>query len=134
MRCDEIQEHSLIFFMMKAAILQENTELREHLRTCSACRRELEELKQTRKYLQLWKDESPLQNISIAGPHFPRPEVELEILRYAGDCGHGHDLLLALANTQITWNKNGFSFSTPAFPEDKSMNGITTQNPKFATS
>jgi predicted anti-sigma-YlaC factor YlaD len=117
MRCDEIQEGFIDLLYDETGAPQEKIELLEHLRTCPNCRRELDELKQTQKYLQLWKDESPLQNIAIAGRTIPQTQkLSWKSWRYAGIAAMVLISLMALTNTQISWNKNGFSFSTALFP------------------
>jgi len=117
MRCDEIQERILEFVYDEGADAPENADLREHLRTCPACREELEQLRQTRKYLQLWKDEPPLQSVAT-GRHgaLNRRSAGLRYWRYAAIAAMVVIGLLALGNTRITWNKNGFSFSARLFP------------------
>ncbi len=117
MRCDEIQEGFIDLVYDEAGNSQTGTELREHLRTCSNCRKELDELKKTREYLQLWKDESPLKNLATAGLEAfrPRPVRRLS-WRYAAIAAMALITLLALANTQISLNKDGFSFSARLFP------------------
>jgi hypothetical protein len=117
MRCDEIQEGFIDLLYDETGAPQEKMELLEHLRVCPNCRRELDELKQTRKYLQLWKDESPLQTIAIAGRKIPQThKLSWKSWRYAGIAAMVLITLMALANTQISWNKNGFSFSATLFP------------------
>jgi hypothetical protein len=117
MRCEEFQERFVEFIYDEGGVPPENAEIREHLRTCSACREELEELKQTRKYLQLWKDEAPPQNVTVAGRKAATPwRFCGKYVRYAAIAAMLLLCILALANTQITWNKNGFSFSTHLIP------------------
>jgi hypothetical protein len=113
MRCEEFQERFIEFVYGEEGAPQEDKEIHEHLRTCSTCREELEELKQTRKYLQLWKDDFPLQSVAVARPKVPTSgRFHWKYLRYAAIAAMLILCLLALANTQITWNKNGFAFST----------------------
>ncbi len=118
MQCDDIQEHLVASLYDECGSAAARMELQEHLRTCSACRKQLEELGQTRKFLQLWKDEAPLRKVSI-----PEPEVVLrrsagwQYLRHAAIAAMALITFLALSNTQIVWNnKEGFSFSTHIFP------------------
>lgn len=117
MRCDEVQETIIDLIYDPSGTLPENMEIREHLRTCPACRREFEELAQTRKYLQRWEDEPPVRRFkwdrkNPAPVRFPGGRS----LRYAAIAAMVLISILALANTQITWNKDGFSFSTHLFP------------------
>jgi hypothetical protein len=117
MRCEEIQERFVELVYNEDGLPPENSEIQEHLRTCPACREELEELRQTRKYLHLWKDEDPLQSTSIARlKTSPSGKFRWKYVRYAAIAAMLILCILALANTQIAWNKNGFTFSTHLLP------------------
>jgi hypothetical protein len=113
MRCEEIQEYLVELLYDESDTL--NPEIQSHLSTCLACRREYEELKQTRKYLQTWKDESPLRNLSIVDQKTNRDRNKWRFVRYAAIAAMVVICFLALANTQVTLNKSGFSFSTHLF-------------------
>jgi hypothetical protein len=123
MRCDEIHEHFVDLLYDEGGTAPANRELQDHVRTCSVCCEELEELKQTRKYLKEWKDESPLRSISIA-----RQESLLKkrsngtYLRYAAVAAMVLLCFLALANTELTWSNSGLSIRTSLFrhtPEER---------------
>ena len=117
MSCEEFQERFVDFIYDDEGVSPENAEIQDHLRTCSACREEFGELKQTRKYLQLWKDESPLQSVSIVRQKAATAwRLRWNYVRYAAIAAMLILCILALANTQITWNKNGFSLSTHLIP------------------
>lgn len=113
MRCDEIQEHLVDLLYDEGDPTPANLEARNHLQTCTACRDELEQMKKTRIYLQGWKDESPLRSVTIA-----RHEKLLhrrsawKYVRYTAIAAMALICMLALANADIKWNKDGFSFST----------------------
>ena len=119
MRCDEIKERFVELLYNEHGTPPSSRELQEHVRSCPACRQELEELRQTQGVLKLWKDESPLRPVAI-----PRPEglvsrrlhISWRYLRYAAVAAMVVITFLALANAQITWNKEGFSFSAHLFP------------------
>jgi hypothetical protein len=116
MNCDEIREHFFESIYDEGGDSPASAEVREHLRTCSACRIELEELRNTRKYLQLWKDEDPLRKVTIAEPDaLASRRFDWKYLRYAAIAAMVVLCFLALANTQITWDRAGFSFSARVF-------------------
>jgi len=129
MNCDEIREHFFEFIYDEGGDTPATAEVREHLRTCSACRIELEELRNTRNYLQLWKDEDPLRKVKIAGPGpLASRKFDWKYLRYAAIAAMVVFCFLALANTQITWNKEGFSFSTRLFAGHESAQDYYTKS------
>jgi hypothetical protein len=119
MRCDDIQPNLVDLLYDEDGTAPANRELQDHLRACSSCCRELEELKQTRKYLKEWKDESPLGDISIA-----RQESRLnrrskwKYLRYAAVAAMALFCILALANTEVTMTDSGFSIRAHLFRRD----------------
>jgi hypothetical protein len=129
MRCEEIREHFIDFVYDAGSDYPAATEAREHLRTCSACRRELEELRHTRKYLQIWKDEAPLRSLMIAGcDSSAPPKFKWKYLRYAAIAAMAVLCILALTNAQITWNKDGFSFSTRLFSAHEAEGNYYTKS------
>jgi len=116
MSCDEIREHLVEILYDESGSFTETDDLQAHLRTCSACRKELEELKQTRDCLRRWKDEPPLRSVTIARREAPAiPSFKWRYLRYAAVAAMALITLLAIVNTRVTWNKDGFSFSTRLF-------------------
>jgi predicted anti-sigma-YlaC factor YlaD len=127
MSCDEIQEQLFDFVYDEGGVPPANPEIQEHLRTCPACREQVDELKRTRKYLQLWKDEPPLRSILIAKrERIINKNISFRYLRYAAVAAMLLISLLALANTQVSWNKNGFTFSTHFFsPHNKEADYYT---------
>ena len=113
MRCDEFQEHLVDLLYNEGGAKPANIEVNDHLQTCSACRIELEELKHTRLYLQGWKDESPLRNVAIARQEMAlRHKSGWRYVRYAAVAAMALICIMALANAQLKWSKDGFSFST----------------------
>jgi hypothetical protein len=116
MRCDEIREQMIDFIYDEGSVLPVDGEIEEHIRTCAACREEIEELKQTRRYLQLWKDEPPLRSVTIARrERLVHRNIARQCLGYAAIAAMLVLSFLALANAQLSWNKDGFSFSTRLF-------------------
>ncbi len=83
MQCDEIRERfaELLYEEGGAPAANADMDILDHLQTCLACRQEFEELKQTRKYLQAWKDEPPLRSVRI-----PRTRNSFEPAKWLGLC------------------------------------------------
>lgn len=116
MQCDDIRERFIELLYEEGGMPASNAEILDHLQTCAACHRELEELKQTRKCLQAWKDEPPLQNVKIPGHEaYLNRRSGWVYLRYAAIAAMALICILALANIELTWNKSGFSISTHIF-------------------
>jgi hypothetical protein len=129
MRCDEIQEHLIDLLYDEGGASQENSELRDHLLSCPACRGEYEELQQTRKHLGIWKDESPPRSVSI-----PRSEFLLSrrrsrnYLRYAAIAAMVLLCFLIFADAEITLNRNGFSYRSHLFARNAAERDYYTKN------
>jgi len=127
MRCDEIRESFVDLLYDEES--EANVAVRSHLQTCLECRREFEELKQTREYLQEWKDESPLRSISVA-----RQESRLrrtnygKYLRYGAVAAMLFLCLLAVSNAELSWTQNGFSFRTSLFRRTPAQTEYYTKN------
>jgi len=118
MRCDEIKEHMVEFVYDEGAVAQAAADVREHFRTCAACRQELEELQGARKHLRLWKDEAPLRSVALAKrTQSARGHNARRYLAYAAIAAMLMISLLAITNTQIRLNKNEFSFSAHLFAQ-----------------
>jgi predicted anti-sigma-YlaC factor YlaD len=128
MSCDEIQEQLFDLVYDEGGVTPANSEVQEHLRTCSACREQVDELKRTRKYLQLWKDEAPLRSVLIAKcERIANKNISLRYLRYAAVAAMVIIGFMALANAQLSWDKNGFTFSTHFFTQHKTEGDYYTK-------
>jgi predicted anti-sigma-YlaC factor YlaD len=128
MSCDEIQEQLVDFVYDEGGVPPASSEVQEHLRTCPACREKIDELKRTRKYLQLWKDEPPLRSVLIAKrERIANRNISLRYLRYAAVAAMVLISFLALANAQVSWNKDGFTFSTHFFTQHKTEGDYYTK-------
>jgi hypothetical protein len=125
MRCDEIQERFIDILYDEPGTAPLGPDIKEHILACPECRKTLEQLQQTRKILALWKDEAPLRNVEI-----PRHEqaVGWRYLRYAAIAAIVVMSFLALANMQISWNKDGFSLSTRLLPEREGARDYYTKS------
>lgn len=129
MRCEEIRERFIEFVYDEGGDSPASVEVREHLRTCADCCGELQELRDTRKYLQLWKDEAPLRSVKISGRDALMPRrFNWKYPRYAAIAAMVVLCFLALVNSQITWNRNGFTFSTRLIPGRESGQDYYTKS------
>jgi len=121
MTCNEIQERFVELLYEEAGVPPASSEILDHLQTCAACRRELEELKQTRKCLRAWKDEPLLRSVKIPGREtYLNRRSGWVYLRHTAIAAMALICILALANVELTWNKSGFSISTHIFPHNPS--------------
>lgn len=115
MRCEEIRERLVELLYDDHGAAPDAAELRAHVRSCPACSRELEELAGVRKALGLWQDEPLLRPVEIpqalAAFRHRRPAARI-LARYAAVAALVVLAFLALANAEIRWNREGFSFRT----------------------
>ena len=119
MHCDDIHEYIVELLYDEGGKPPANVEMQDHLRTCPDCRRELEEMRQTRKYLQSWKDEAPLRSVAIAGQEFAAKRRRgWHYIRYAAIAAMACICILAAANSEIKLNKDGFSLRTHLLPQN----------------
>jgi len=65
MRCEEIREQLVELLYEEAGMPAASPELRAHVQSCPACRKELEDLKQVRIALGTWKDEAPIRLVAL---------------------------------------------------------------------
>jgi hypothetical protein len=119
MRCDEIQERLIDLLYSERGTPSASPELQAHVDSCPACRKELEGLKDLRGTLKLWKDEPPLRPVSLPGWEYAsrsRQPVVWRAMRYAAIAAMLLIAFLTLANAEITWNKEGFSYKNHMLP------------------
>jgi len=115
MRCDEIQERFVELLYNERGTPACSPELAAHIESCPACRSELEGLRQVQTALRNWKDEPPLFPVQVP---WAQRRISLgraytwRFARYAAAAALLFLSFLALANAEITWNKDGFSFKT----------------------
>lgn len=115
MQCSEIQERFVDLLYNEQGTPAADPQLREHIRSCLACQKELAELKGLQEVLKVWQDEKPLRPIALP----PREQAQSRIrmsfwpmLRYAAITVLVALAFLGLANADIRWDSNGFSFKT----------------------
>jgi hypothetical protein len=114
MRCDEIQERLIELLYDEPGAAPADSALKEHVNSCASCRKELEELQDTRKTLKLWKDEKPLRPMAfLRTERAPRHAfgTAWKMARFGAIAALILLGILALTNTRITWNSQGFSFT-----------------------
>lgn len=113
MRCEEIQERFIDLLYHKHGTETASPELQAHLNSCPRCRMELDGLAQVRETLTKWEDESPLHPVYLPRDHRVRRRLmPWHILRYAATAALVVLAFLALANAEISWNNQGFTFKT----------------------
>jgi hypothetical protein len=118
MRCDEIQERLIELLYDEPGAASADSALQKHVNSCARCRKELEELQDTRKALKLWKDEEPLRPPAILRTEKPPRHAfgtAWQMVRFGAIAALVLLGVLALANTRITWNRQGLTFSTNLF-------------------
>lgn len=118
MQCEEIQERLIELLYDEPGTTSADPALIAHVDSCANCRKELEELQSTCRTLKLWKDEQPLRPLAIlrtekASP--PRYGIAWQIARFGSIAALVLLSILALANTRVTWNDQGLSFSAHLF-------------------
>lgn len=126
MRCDEIKERFVELLYAEPGTPAASLELQAHINSCPACENEVAELKAVQAALKTWKEEPPLRSVVIAGLASralpPRSgSNRFRMARYAAVAALMVFAFLALANADITWNQNGFSFRTHLVPAARSQ-------------
>src|SRR5688572_16039357 len=126
MRCDEIKERFVELLYDEPGTPAASLELQAHIKSCPTCQNEVSELKAVQTALKTWKEEPPLRSLAIAGlasrsvPPRSGPNL-FRMARYAAVAALMVFAFLGLANADITWNENGFSFRTHLFPAARSQ-------------
>jgi len=118
MRCDEIQERYIDLLYRERGTPPAETELTAHVRACAHCRNQLMELQSVRALLSSWKDEPPFRTVTVLPA--PRPSSRTPLLRtplrYLAVAAGLLLVFLALANLEISWNRDSFTFRTHLLP------------------
>jgi predicted anti-sigma-YlaC factor YlaD len=130
MRCDEIQERFIELLYDEPAVVSDDSVLKEHVNSCASCRRELEELRNTRRVLRLWQDEKPLRPLTILRTQKVSHHAlgnAWQLVRFGAIAALVLLSILALANTRLTWNERGLSFSTRLFSGGNSSTDYYTK-------
>ena len=113
MKCDEIQERFVDLLYEERGNQAVEPELRAHLDSCPRCRKELSGLARVRDELAKWRDEEPLRQVLVPGRQkVPSRFTPWTVVRYAATAAMIVLTLLALTNAEISWNSQGFRFST----------------------
>jgi hypothetical protein len=115
MKCPEIQERFVDLLYDEGGISSGDPELKEHIRSCSDCQKELAGLQSVRKMLSSWDEEPLLRPIQIPAS-VPVRRIPYwapwNLVRYAAFAVLLVLAFLGLTNADIQWNQNGFSFQT----------------------
>jgi hypothetical protein len=126
MRCEEIQERFVELLYNEAGTPPAGPDLLAHLNSCAACRKELADLKGLQTMLKTWQDEPPLRPVTVPRRQPARARIAWPLwsfARYAAIAALVALAFLGLANAQIEWNREGFSFRTSL------LSGPTPQSP-----
>lgn len=118
MRCEEIQERFVDLLYDERGTPPASAELKGHMLSCPDCRQRLEALRQTRRVLSGWEDETPLHPFVLPdGATIPvvRRPGRWQWLRYGAVAAMLLLCLLAAANTEVRWNKDEFEVRTSLF-------------------
>ena len=132
MKCDNI--HPLILDFLYEEINEENKKILQlHLNECDKCREQVESLKNTSKILQQWEDVEPDFNLVLMTEKVTRLENLKRALknflqeRRKSVFGLAYGfvavfLLLALANTEISYQQGNFKMSMGLFSKPSDLN------------
>src|SRR5262245_12998935 len=122
MRCDEVREKLVDLLYEEIGAASGSSELRAHVDSCPKCRTELDELRAVRGLLGAWSDEAPLRPTAVPVRSAARAPVvpfgsgravrPFALLRWGAIAAAAAVAFLVLANAEITWNREGFSFRT----------------------
>lgn len=113
MRCEDVREYFVDLTYGESQATPGHSEAQAHLELCPTCRKELQELQDARKTLQLWEDERPLRPVPVprrASVWPVRLSAAWRVTRFAGVAAAVVLAFLALLNTEVSWTKEGFSF------------------------
>ncbi len=128
MRCEDIKERLVDLIYSGDGKVPPDAEIEKHIRTCASCRKELEELDQTRQFLRHWEDEAPLKSVANFEPEASAHRASgWKYLRYTAIAAALLMAFMALANTQVIWNQDEFSFSTRLWPSGRSEKDYYTK-------
>jgi len=134
MKCDTI--HPLIIDFLYDEITEENKKILQlHLKKCAKCREEVESLKSTSNILQKWEDVEPTFNLVMVTEKvswtnnlkeqfqklFPKPKKIAFGFAYGFI---GIFLLLALANTEISYQQGNFKMSMGLFSKQSGQEQV----------
>jgi hypothetical protein len=131
MKCEQIQ--SLVMDFLYDEISEEDREIFiAHLSQCESCQKELESLKNTSHFLQQWEDIDPDFNVVMVTKKvswlslikerwvqlLPKPKQIVYGLAYVAV---GIFLILAIANTEISYRQGEFKMSMGLFSRPSSQ-------------
>ena len=134
MKCDTI--HPLIIDFLYDEISEENKKILQlHLKKCNKCREELESLKSTSHILQKWEDVDPDFKLTLITEkiswldnlkeQFQKFFPKSKKIAFGFAYGFvGVFLLLALANTEISYQQGNFKMSMGLFSKQAKQNQV----------
>jgi hypothetical protein len=137
MKCETI--HPLIIDFLYDEITEENKKILQlHLNKCDKCREEVESLKSTSNILQKWEEVEPEFNLIMVTDKvswldglkeqwhklFPKPKKMAFGFAYGLV---GIFFLLALANTEISYQQGNFKMSMGLFSKKSGQNQVAAK-------
>ena len=138
------RKEDLVTYLYGEATSAQEDSFKQHLKECRNCEQELKEFGFARQTLQTWEVIPPLPMVLELGATQPRSLraifQELAAILPAwfkygtGLVGVGAALLLCLAifNTQIHYNKEGFSFQTALYNGKTTIKEIPVTNSNYS--
>jgi hypothetical protein len=110
MRCEEIRDQLVDLLYDETGMPAAGPELRAHVQSCSACRKELEGLQQVRVALRAWKDEAPIRPVALPKSPAKAPLFQFRtraLVRYGAIAAM--ITLAFLAGLHYNWRLSGYT-------------------------
>jgi predicted anti-sigma-YlaC factor YlaD len=129
MRCDEVKERLVDLVYEERRAGTDDPELETHVRSCPACRQEMDELRRARAALSLWKDEAPLRPVllPVPGKAVWWRDSFWPVARRVAMAAAVLLAFLAVTNAEVSWEKGRFSFRTSLLPATTSTSDSYTR-------
>jgi hypothetical protein len=129
MRCDEVKERLIDLLYEERRAGSADPELEAHVRSCPACRQEIDELRGARAALSIWKDEAPLRPVllPVPGKAVWWRDSFWPVARRVAMAAAVLLAFLAVTNAEVSWEGGRFSFRTSLLPATASTSNYYTK-------